>query len=179
MARCWAPAPEDRASFPHLLSCLQDFYSALGKYIWKCHCHVHMSNAYKIKLFRSHKSQFCCVSKLYSSIHTLAIFSFHVSAVLNRKHCYLKELGTTNLKKYGKNNQQVPLLLMLKNKCDQELWTNRHTTIWLACIQNLQLAFLFSWTAWLITSPVGCVIPNIRNVYFFCLFILMECRVSC
>ncbi|XP_045133809.1 tyrosine-protein kinase Dnt-like isoform X1 [Portunus trituberculatus] len=33
MARCWAPAPEDRASFPHLLSCLQDFYSALGKYI--------------------------------------------------------------------------------------------------------------------------------------------------
>ncbi|XP_071545509.1 tyrosine-protein kinase Dnt-like isoform X3 [Panulirus ornatus] len=33
MARCWAPVPEDRASFPHLLSCLQDFYSALGKYI--------------------------------------------------------------------------------------------------------------------------------------------------
>ncbi|XP_069162350.1 tyrosine-protein kinase Dnt isoform X2 [Procambarus clarkii] len=33
MARCWAPTPEDRASFPHLLSCLQDFYSALGKFI--------------------------------------------------------------------------------------------------------------------------------------------------
>ncbi|KAK4289084.1 hypothetical protein Pmani_037936 [Petrolisthes manimaculis] len=33
MARCWAPAPEDRATLPHLLSCLQDFYSALGKYI--------------------------------------------------------------------------------------------------------------------------------------------------
>ncbi|XP_042874288.1 tyrosine-protein kinase Dnt-like isoform X3 [Penaeus japonicus] len=33
MACCWAPASEDRTSFPHLLSCLQDFYSALGKYI--------------------------------------------------------------------------------------------------------------------------------------------------
>lgn len=33
MACCWAPAPEDRATFPRLLSSLQDFYSTLSKYI--------------------------------------------------------------------------------------------------------------------------------------------------
>ncbi|XP_076055894.1 tyrosine-protein kinase Dnt isoform X8 [Oratosquilla oratoria] len=33
MACCWAPSPEERPSFPQLLTSLQDFYTALGKYI--------------------------------------------------------------------------------------------------------------------------------------------------
>ncbi|KAL5005369.1 hypothetical protein ScPMuIL_018825 [Solemya velum] len=33
MAYCWALNPDERLKFPQLLACLQDFYTALGRYI--------------------------------------------------------------------------------------------------------------------------------------------------
>ena len=33
MACCWAMNPEERPKFSQLLACLQDFYTALGRFI--------------------------------------------------------------------------------------------------------------------------------------------------
>ena len=33
MACCWALNPEERPKFSQLLACLQDFYTALGRFI--------------------------------------------------------------------------------------------------------------------------------------------------
>ena len=52
MACCWAMSYEERPKFSQLLVCLQDFYTALGRYIWKIH--LHAKNHYNHHHHRHH-----------------------------------------------------------------------------------------------------------------------------